>query len=225
MDPRGLEFYINTLKDKYSYRWSWLGRPIIQVPQDIVAIQELIWEVKPDYVIETGVARGGGLVLYASVLECLGGKGLAVGIEVEPREENELALEFHPLANRYIRIKGTSIDPKIPKALARAIEVTGSRGCLVILDSLHTHDHVLQELRLYAPLVSVGSYIIVMDTIIEYLPPDSFPDRPWDIGNNPATAVREFLLSPEGQGFEVDHSIDDRLIITSAPGGYLRRVR
>ena len=223
MDKRGLNFIVSTLKDKYSYNFTWMGRPIIQLPQDIIAIQELIWRIKPDYVIETGVAHGGGLVMYASILECIGG-GQVLGIDIDPREHNVKALEKHPLEHRISVMKGDSIDPRI----IDTVKDWAWRDCpriIVILDSLHTHNHVLQELHLYAPMVSVGSYIIVMDTIIEYLPADSFPDRPWDIGNNPATAVKKFLQSPEGKDFEIDQSIDDRLLISSAPQGYLRRIR
>ena len=223
MDHRGLDFIVSTLQEKYSYRFKWLGRPIIQLPQDIVAIQEIIWEVSPDYVIETGTAHGGGLVLYASILECLG-RGKVLGIDVDPREENMKALEHHPLRHRISVIKGDSVDPQILDAVKDWVCPLPDTT-LIILDSLHTRDHVLQELRLYAPLVSVGSYIIVMDTVIEYLPPNSFPDRPWDIGNNPATAVRQFLLEGGSKEFEVDWSIEEKLLITAAPGGFLRRVK
>lgn len=224
MDKRGLDFVVSTLKEKYSYNFKWLGRPIIQVPPDIIAIQEIIWEVKPDYVIETGIAHGGGLVLYASILECLG-KGKVLGIDIDPRGKNMKALEEHPLRHRIEVVKGDSIDLRTIDAVKNSISIFPSATILVILDSMHTEAHVLQELRLYAPMVSVGSYIIVFDTIIEYMPANSYPDRPWNVGDNPCTAVKKFLESPEGEDFEIDQSIDDRLLISSAPGGYLRRRR
>jgi len=221
MNQRALDFIRDTLKDKYCYEFEWMGRPIIQFPQDIIALQEIIWKVKPDYVIETGVAHGGGLVMYASILECLG-RGRVLGIDIDPREHNMKALEKHPLRHMIDVVKGDSVDGKVIEAVKDYIGYVPNPTVLVILDSLHTHAHVLKELELYSPLVSVGSYLVAMDTIIEYLPPSSFPDRPWDVGNNPAIAVRQFLR--EHPEFEIDRSIEERLMITSSPGGYLRRI-
>ncbi len=220
---------------KYSYNFSCLGRPIIQYPQDIVAIQEIIWEVKPDLIIETGIAHGGSLILSASMLTlldyCAAVKseetldpqqphGHVIGIDIDIHACNLAAIKAHPLSNRIEMIQGSSIAPDvIAQVQYRASQC---RRILVCLDSMHTHDHVLAELQAYAPLVSLGSYCVVFDTIIEDMLPNSFPDRPWGLGNNPKTAVWEYLKThPE---FEIDKNIQHKLLITVAPDGYLKRV-
>lgn len=211
---------------KYSYNFSWLGRPIIQYPQDIVAMQELIWEIQPDLIVETGIAHGGSLILWASLLElnaACGGPQDArvVGIDIDIRAHNRAAIEAHPMHRRITMIEGSSVDQAV---LAQVMEATADRErVLVCLDSNHTHAHVLAELEAYAPLTSVGSYCVVFDTVIEHLPAGMYPDRPWGPGDNPETAIREYLKShPQ---FEVDRRVDDKLLISVAPGGYLRRVR
>jgi len=219
----GQEFLIQSAKYKYSYNFSWLGRPIIQYPQDIVAMQETIWQVKPDLIIETGIAHGGSLIFYASMLEliaaCGGGEGEVVGVDIEIRPHNRAAIEAHPMFKRITMIEGSSIAPDIIDNVRD--RARGKQRVLVCLDSMHTHDHVLAELEAYAPLVTVGSYCVVFDTIIEDMPDDSFPDRPWGKGNNPKTAVWEYLKShPE---FEIDKSVQHKLLITVAPDGYLIR--
>lgn len=219
------EFMRASIEAQYSYNFSWLGRPIIQYPQDMVAAQQLTWSLQPDLVIETGIAHGGSLILWASLLElnavCGGPDGRVIGVDIEIRPHNREAIESHPLNRRITMIEGSSIDPGVLQAVRDA--AAGHERILVSLDSNHTHEHVLAELEAYAPLVSVGSYCVVFDTVIENLPPDTFPDRPWDVGDNPMTAVRAFLSThPE---FEADPGIDDALMITAAPGGYLRRIR
>jgi cephalosporin hydroxylase len=207
---------------RYSYNFDWLGLPIIQYPADIVAVQELIWRVQPQVVVETGVARGGSLALSASILELLGGDGFVVGVELELRELNRQALEAHPLAHRFRLVDGSSTDPAIVEHVRSMV---GDRTpVLVLLDSNHTHDHVLAELEAYADFVAPGSYIVVFDTLIEYLPADHFPDRPWHPGNSPQSAVTEYLSRP-GCRFEVDEEFDSKLVLSVAPGGYLRCVR
>lgn len=219
---------------RYVYNFSWMGRPIIQLPQDMVAIQELIWKIKPDLVIETGIAHGGSLSLSASMLALLdycdaveAGQTLdpktprrrVLGIDIDIRAHNRAAIEAHPMAHRIDMIQGSSIAPEIvAEVRKRAI---GHDRIMVILDSNHTHEHVLAELDAYAPLVSPGSYCVVFDTVIEDLPAGMYPDRPWNIGNNPKTAVREFLS--RNHDFEVDEDMEAKLLITVAPGGYLRR--
>lgn len=205
----------------YSYNFSWLGRRIIQYPQDIVAIQEIIWQVKPDLIIETGVAHGGSLVLSASLLELLGGAGEVVGIDIDIRAHNQLALEQHPMFKRIRLLQGSSTDGKIVSAVKEI--AAGKQNILVILDSNHTHVHVLQELELYAPLVTKGGYLIVFDTAIEDMPDDFFPDRPWGKGNNPKTAVWQFLKTNDR--FVVDKEIENKLLLTVAPDGYLKCVK
>jgi cephalosporin hydroxylase len=210
-----------TLKYKYSYNFSWMDRPIIQFPADILALQEIVWAVKPDLVVETGIAHGGSLVLFASLLELLGGDGRVIGVDIEIREHNRRALETHPMFKRMTLIEGSSTDESI---VGRVRELAAARQrVLVVLDSMHTHDHVLCELELYSPLVTRDSYLVVFDTIIDDLPADAFPDRPWTPQDNPKTAVREFLTRTDR--FVVDRSIEDKLLITAAPEGYLRCVK
>ena len=227
---------LSSLQAGYSYNFAWLGRPIIQYPQDIVAIQELIWQLKPDLVIETGIAHGGSLILSASLLAMLDyadavGSGAALdprqsrrrvlGVDIDIRVHNRAAIERHPLSHLIEMIEGSSIAPDIV-ARVHDLAVKYER-VLVLLDSNHTHDHVLAELKAYAPLTSVGSYCVAFDTVIEDMPAAMFPDRPWGPGNNPKTAVREYLKThPE---FEIDVAVDNKLLISVAPNGYLKRVR
>lgn len=213
-------FMNNTINAKYSYNFSWMGRPIIQYPQDILAMQEIIWNIKPDIIIETGIAHGGSLIFYASMLELLGENGLVIGIDIDIRRHNRAEIEKHPMFKRIKMIEGSSIDEAIVEKLLKIAE---GKKVLVCLDSNHTHEHVLRELELYAPLVSVGSYCVVFDTIVEDMPAGSYPDRPWDKGNNPKTAVYEFLK--KNDHFEIDKNIENKLLITVAPDGYLRRVK
>ena len=220
------DFMRSSIAGRYSYNFSWLGRPIIQYPQDMVAMQELIWSIQPDLIIETGIAHGGSLIFSASMLElnavCGGpGDALVLGVDIDIRPHNRQAIEAHPLFRRIGLIQGSSIaDDVVAQVRART---AGKRRILVCLDSNHTHDHVLAELQAYAPLVSVGSYCVVFDTVVEDLPAELSSDRPWDPGNNPKTAVREYLKGhPE---FEVDKAIERKLQITLAPDGYLRRCR
>lgn len=211
---------------KYSYHFEWLGRPIIQYPQDILAMQELIWRIQPNLIIETGIAHGGSLIFSASMLElnaaCGGPRDAKVlGIDVEIRSHNRKAIEEHPMAQRISMIQGSSIAPEI---IAQVHErASGQERVLVCLDSNHTHAHVLAELEAYALLTTVSSYCVVFDTVIEDMPIELFPDRPWGPGDNPKTAVREYLKShPE---FEIDKSFEHKLLITVAPDGYLKRVK
>ena len=211
---------------KYSYNFSWLGRPIIQYPQDIIGMQQIIWEIQPDLIIETGIAHGGSLIFSASMLElnaaCGGPKDAKVlGIDIDIRAHNREAISIHPMFKRIKMIEGSSIAPEtIDEVCAIA---KSYKRVLVCLDSNHTHDHVLAELHAYAPLTSIGSYCVVFDTIIEDMPKEMYPDRPWGPGNNPKTAVFEYLKShPE---FEIDKQLENKLLITVAPDGYLKRVR
>lgn len=224
-DPRSKElvrtFFEVTQPYRYSYNFDWLGVPIIQHPQDIVAVQELIWSIKPRVIVETGVAHGGSLILSASILELLGGDGVVVGIDIDIREHNRRRLEAHPLYSRIKLLQGSSIADEIA-AQVRQI-VAGQSPVLVFLDSMHSHAHVQRELELYSDLVTEGSYLVVFDTVIEHLPAGSFPDRPWEVGDNPATAVREFLTQTDR--FVVDEELENRLLFTVAPGGYLKCIK
>jgi cephalosporin hydroxylase len=211
---------------KYSYHFEWMGRPIIQYPQDILAVQEIIWSVKPDLIIETGIAHGGSLIFSASMLELNAVSGgsqdaQVLGIDIDIRAHNRAAIEAHPMARRIAMIQGSSVAPEVISQVKE--KAAGKRSVLVMLDSNHTHDHVLAELEAYAGLASVGSYCIVFDTVIEDLPDGTFSDRPWRKGNNAKTAVWDFLKRhPE---FKIDKSIQHKLMITVAPDGYLKRCR
>ncbi|MDP3837572.1 MAG: cephalosporin hydroxylase family protein [Methylococcales bacterium] len=225
LKTRAADFMEASLAPKYSYNFSWLGRPIIQYPQDMVAMQEIIWQVQPDLIIETGIAHGGSLIFSASMLEliasCTGNQGEVLGLDIDIRPHNRAAIEAHPLFKRISMIEGSSIsDDIIAQVKAKA---AGKQRVLVCLDSNHTHDHVLAELEAYAPLTSVGSYCVVMDTVVEDVPDELSGDRPWGNGNNPKTAVWEYLKTHDE--FEIDTSIHNKLLITVAPDGYLKRVR
>jgi cephalosporin hydroxylase len=198
-----------------------MGRPIIQYPQDMIAMQEVIWSVQPDLIIETGIAHGGSLVYYASLMQMMGLDGRVVGIDVEIRPHNRKYILEHPMAERIDLIEGSSVDADVIDYV-RTISQRYSR-VLVCLDSNHTHDHVLAELHAYAPLVTKGSYLIVFDTVIEDMPKGWFTDRPWDKGNNPKTAVLSYLRGTDR--FVIDTGIDSKLLITVSPSGYLRCVK
>jgi len=221
---------------KYAYNFSWLGRPAIQIPQDQIALQELIWQIKPDLIIETGIAHGGSLIFSASMLALLDiaeaiesgclfdpkvSRRKVVGLDIDIRAHNRSAIENHPMASRIQMLQGSSIDPDL---IQQVNEIAKDyQRILVCLDSNHTHDHVLAELEAYASLVSVGSYCIVFDTAIEDLPQSLVGDRPWSVGNNPKTAVMDYLsVHPE---FQIDKTIQHKLLITVAPDGYLKRIR
>lgn len=230
-----LQWSLQANAKKYSYHFEWMGRPIIQYPQDMLAMQELIWQIKPDLIIETGIAHGGSLIFSASMLAQLdfcdaieSGSALdpkvsrrkVLGIDIDIRTHNRSAIEAHPMASRIQMIQGSSISPETVKQVYD-IAANYSR-VLVCLDSNHTHEHVLAELKAYAPLTSVNSYCVVFDTVVEDMPKEMFPDRPWGPGNNPKTAVWEYLRSRSD--FEIDKCIQHKLLITVAPDGYLKRI-
>ena len=218
----------------YSYNFFWMGRPIIQYPQDMVAMQELVWKVRPDVIVETGIAHGGSLIMSASFLAMLdlcdataagemldprAPKRRVIGIDIDIRTHNRAAIEAHPMANRITMIQGSSIDPAIVSQVRTA--VGDAKRVLICLDSNHTHDHVLAELNAYAPMVTTESYCVVFDTVVEDLPKELSFDRPWGPGANPKTAVHTWL--PTQSDFEVDQSWDAKLIVSVAPSGFLKR--
>lgn len=209
--------------DEYSYHFRWLGLPIIQFPQDIIGLQEIIWEIKPDLIIETGIARGGSLIFSASMLQLIG-KGSVLGIDVDIRKENKDKILKHPLSKRIKMIEGSSIDEKV---IDKVNEIAkNKKNILVILDSNHTHDHVLSELKTYSKLVKKGSYVVVFDTRIEDIP-EKYAKKlmkgNWNKKDNPKTAVYEFLK--ENKRFEIDHDFENKLLITVAPDGFLKCIK
>jgi cephalosporin hydroxylase len=230
----GADFLRESVLARYSYNFFWLGRPIIQYPQDMAALQEIVWSVRPDVIVETGIAHGGSLILSASMLALLdlcdateagavldprAPKRRVVGVDIDIRAHNRAAIEAHPLANRITMIQGSSIDEAIVGQVRDA--VSAAKRVLVCLDSNHTHDHVLAELKAYAPMVTPGSYCIVWDTVVDDLREDLSFGRPWGPGNNPKTAVHAWL--PTQTDFEIDRSWDAKLVISVAPDGFLRR--
>ena len=208
-------------RHKYAYNFTWMGRPLIQFPQDMIAMQEIVWASRPDLIIETGVAHGGSLVYYASLLELLGGDRQVLGIDIEIRPHNRAAIENHPMFRRIRLLEGSSIDERVAREAKQA--AAGRKCVMVVLDSNHTRAHVLRELELYSPLVTRGCYLVVFDTLLEDMPDDLLHDRPWGKGNNPKTAVHEFMQS-NGR-FEIDRNIQHKLLITVAPDGYLRCIK
>lgn len=232
---------------RYSYNFAWLGRPIIQYPQDMVAVQEIIWRTRPDLIIETGIAHGGSLILSASLLAMLDycdavsdGTTLdprqtrrrVLGVDIDIRPHNRAAIEAHPMAHRIDMLQGSSIAPEV---VAKVREhARPYQRVLVLLDSNHTHHHVLAELEAYAPLVTRDSYCCVFDTMVEDLPDELFVEKTWGKGDNPKTAVWEYLrrLKDEGREaqdgqplhLEIDREIDGKLLVTVAPDGYLKRI-
>jgi cephalosporin hydroxylase len=214
------DWIVRSAPYEYSYHFKWLGVPIIQYPADIIAMQEIVWSTRPDLIVETGVARGGSMIFYASLLELLGGKGRVVGVDLDIRPHSRKAITAHPLSRRILLLEGSSTDVQVVRRvydLARRHE-----RIMVVLDSNHTHEHVATELELYSPLVRKGGYIVVFDTVIERFPAGYFADRPWDKGDNPMTAVQEFLST--NKRFIVDPEMD-KLLLTVAPEGYLLCVR
>jgi len=208
---------------EYSYHFKWLGLPIIQFPQDIVGLQEIIWKIKPELIIETGIARGGSLIFSASMLQLIG-RGIVLGIDIDIRKENKLKILKHPLSKRIKMIEGSSIDKTVITKVNKIAK--NKKNILVILDSNHTHDHVLSELKAYSKLVKKGSYVIVFDTIIEDIPnkySKKLINGDWNKKDNPKTAVHEFLK--ENKRFKIDHDFENKLLITVAPDGFLKCIK
>jgi cephalosporin hydroxylase len=242
------KFVEESARSKYCYNFTWGGLPIIQFPQDMVAVQEIVWAVKPDLIIETGIARGGSLIYSASLLAMMdycdaaaagnvldpkkNMNRMVLGVDIDIREHNKTAIENHPLAHKIKMKQGSSVDPSIIKEIREYAK--DFQKILVLLDSNHTHEHVLAELNAYAPLVSENSYCVVFDTLIENMPEDMYPDRSWGKGNNAGTAVAEYLqtlnnekiLDVKGKqlNFEIDKEIENKLLVTVSPNGYLKRV-
>lgn len=218
---KSLDWINEVGKYKYSYNFSWLGRPIIQFPTDMIAIQELIWKIKPDLIIETGIAHGGSIIFSASILELIGGDGEVIGIDIDIRNHNKVEIEKHPMFKRIKMVEGSSIDTKVVNEIKKMSKY--KKKIMVFLDSCHTHEHVLNEIEIYSQFVSVDSYLIVFDTSVEFISDELSNDRPWGVGNNPWTATQEFIK--KNDHFIIDKKIQNKLLITAAIDGYLRRIK
>ncbi len=220
LQAKALDLLVHSDKYHYGYQWSWLGMPIIQLPPDILATQEIIWQTQPDVIIETGIAWGGSIVLYASLLELIG-KGEVVAVDTVLPQKNIDAIMKYPFSKRIHMYEGSSLSLDVEEKVKSHIE-TGDK-VMLLLDSNHTHEHVLDELQRYAPLVTEGQYLIVSDTIVEHIPAQEHRPRPWGPGNNPKTALRAYL--EETDRFEEDVYYNSKLLTTFTPSGYLRCIR
>jgi len=216
-----LKWICETARYKYTYNFQWLGRPIIQFPEDMFAMQELIWQVKPRLIIETGIAHGGSIIFYASMLELLGGEGMVLGIDIDIRQHNRVEIERHPMFKRIKMIEGSSVGEDVIQQVYKIAH--RKNPIMLVLDSNHTHEHVLAELNAYSSLVSKGSYLVVFDTIVEDMPADFFQNRSWGKGNNPKSAILEFLRNNDR--FEIDREFENKLLITVAPSGHLKCIK
>jgi cephalosporin hydroxylase len=205
----------------YSYLWSWMGVPIIQMPADVMATQEVIWDTKPDVIIETGVARGGSVLFMASLLEMIG-KGKVIGVDIDIRAHNRESIETHPMSKRVVLIEGGSVNED---TLMRVkAEIPAGAKVMVVLDSDHSRSHVLAECRAYGPLVTPGCYMVVADTIVGHMSEETAPKKRsklWFQGNEPLSAIQDYMA--ETDGFEVDEVLNGKLVLSSSPGGYVRR--
>jgi len=216
-----LDWILKSNVHKYGYNFTWMGRPVIQFPNDMFIIQELIWKVRPDLIIETGIAHGGSIIFSASMLELIGGDGKVVGIDVDIRKHNREEIEKHPMMKRIVMLEGSSTDEKIVNQVYELAK--DKKSIMVFLDSHHSHKHVLGEMNAYGKLVSINSYMVVFDTCIELFPKGYCSDRPWDVGDNPMTAMYEYLRNNDN--FIIDELVNSKAIITAAPKGYLKRVK
>lgn len=214
----GRDFIIKSDRHGYAYQWTWCGLPIIQMPQDVLAVQQIMWQRRPSVVIETGVAWGGSIALYASLMDLYGGR-LVVGIDLNLAESVERALAELEFQTPIELFRASSTAPETVESVRGLVRPDDS--VMVILDSNHTHDHVLHELRSYSGLVTNGQYLVVSDTIVQEIPIQTHRPRPWGPGDNPGTAASQFLDS--STEFVVDADLHNQLVMTFNPRGYLRR--
>ncbi len=220
---KSLDWMLHADKYKYTYNFTWMGRPIIKFPSDIVIQQELMWKLKPDLVIETGIAHGGSIIFTASMMEMMGIEGEVIGLDIDIRQHNRDLIESHPMKKRITMYEGSSTDPVIVEKVRQ--HTVGKKCVMVILDSLHSHEHVYNEMKAYAPMVTIGSYCVLPDTFIEFFPKGYYSDtRPWDVGDNPYTGMKQYLAET-GDMFETDYSLTHKAMITETIDGYLRRVK
>ena len=218
-----IDWMVHADKYKYTYNFTWMGQPIIKTPADMVVLQEIMWQVKPDLVIETGIAHGGSIIFSASMMSMMGFDGEVVAVDIDIREHNRQLIEKHPMYGRITMYEGDSTDISVINKIL--IHVEGKKRVMVILDSNHAHEHVLKELEIYSKFVTQDSYIILPDTFIEFFPKGHYSkDRPWDVGNNPYTAMMSFLDTDEGSKFQVQKEWSSKAMITESFDGYLKKV-
>ena len=216
-----IEWLSRAAEFDHLFNMRWMGERFFHLPGDMQAIQDIVWRTRPECIVQTGVAAGGGILFSASMLELLGEDGKVVAIEPRLRDTVKQTLQSHRLASRIVLLEGESCEENTLAQVRQHIQACQS--VIVVLDLTHTHQHVLRELQCYAPLATPGNYVVVMDTIMEYLPEPMFAGKPYGKGNNPATAVSEFLA--DNIGFQVDEEVEDRVIMTLSPGGFLKRVQ
>ena len=218
---KSIDWMLHADKYKYTYNYRWMGIPIIKFPNDILALQEIIWKVKPDLIIETGIAHGGSIVFSATMLELIGKNGLVIGVDIDIRKHNRIEIEKSKFHNRIKMLEGSSVSNRIIKKIKTFIKPNSK--VMVFLDSNHTYMHVKREIELYSKLVTKNSYLVVEDTFTEFFPKNYFNNRPWDVGNNPLTAIKEFLK--KNKNFKIDKNLNDKLSITETFDGYLKKIK
>ncbi len=214
-----LDFITKSDQHNYAYNWTWLDMPIIQMPEDIMLVQEIIWETKPDIIIETGIAWGGSVVLYASILELIG-KGQVLAIDKVLPQHNIDAIMKYNFSSRIKLFEGSSIDESIVNAIRDIIKPTDK--VMVLLDSNHTHAHVYEELKIWESFVTSGQYLVISDTIVEEIPEQTHRSRSWGHGDNPMTALNQFLS--ENNKFTRENDYNHKAICSFTRNGYLKRI-
>ena len=221
LKKKSIDWMLHADKYKYTYNFRWTGIPIIKFPNDILALQEIIWKVKPDIIIETGIAHGGSIIFSATMLELIGKDGLVIGVDIDIRKHNRLEIEKSKFYKRVKMFEGSSVSKKIIKQIKSFIRPKSK--VMVFLDSNHTYQHVKKEIEIYSKLVTKNSYLVVEDTFTEFFPKNYFSNRPWDVGNNPLIAINEFLK--KNKNFKIDKNLNEKLSITETFDGYLKKIK
>lgn len=221
LKKKSIDWMLHADKYKYTYNFRWMGIPIIKFPNDILALQEIIWKVKPDVIIETGIAHGGSIIFSATMLELIGKDGLVIGVDIDIRKHNRVEIEKSKFYKRIKMFEGSSVSKKIIKKIKSLIKPKSK--VMVFLDSNHTYPHVMKEIEIYSKLVTKNSYLVVEDTFTEFFPKNYFSNRPWDVGNNPLIAINEFLK--KNKNFKIDKNLNEKLSITETFDGYLKKIK
>lgn len=207
-----------SVDNKYSYQFDWLGVPIIQMPEDLIIFQEIVYKTQPDLIIETGVARGGSIIFWASIQKLCGITGKVLGVDVDIRQHARSAINYSNFKDEIDLIEGSSIEDKVVDQVKKI--VSQHKRIMVVLDSNHTHEHVLSELEIYSKFVTKDCFLLVLDTVIDDLNID--PDRPWGPGSSPKSGVKEYMLKISGD-FINEQSYENRALLSVAPNSYWRK--